>query len=1507
MQIKIRKMKTVIKLLVILAALECAYLYAFPAALNIMAQKKCVKDFVVSKINGSADYSEVKFKTHLLPELSIYADYLKITEENNDLLLNANNIHLKISLLPLLVKKLNFKNIYASDLYINLKRNEDGSFNIEKILKKNKRSFFKLNFKKSNININQYKIDGSDYNIDDSLSLTGVPLILQFDKKGNSVNIKTKGNISSHSFSSDFDIDMNTKTAFSLKDMEKNAFNGSCFIYNLDLKPLLPFLQKYVDEKISDIAGIVDYIQISTRTKDNNTNEITLNSQFNNVVFNKSNWENYIDAKGANKVNITAELSKDNINVSSFSYKADNVNIKSGGNIDLSGSTPVLDITAEVKESRTENIASILPPTLVPKLKTIENIKKYGIFGDIEGKVDIKGKIPQPDITGYANGNNIHILDESFHKLHTGTVKLTFDKRILNMDIDIDLPDNQKAEIDGYVYMYRDGLNNVNIKTTGNIDFPLAQKLVVPISKVFNFLLGPIPDMDITKGKGIIDINVQGSIDVIKINGYCSFRDTKLTYNGLYGEIKDGKGRLDFKDDIIKFKSEKAFVKNNLLNVDGTVKINDNMDFNITADNADSVDVMEIINNSPLLKDVKEGLGILTSAAGAIDLFVNIKANIVPVPYGQPPLPPEEAFTDMKVNGYAVLNNNSCTLEGFRTPITKLLGTVKFTEELVDLNGIKGVVGTSPIEIAGTVLTDINTKIPDVDILITSGGVNLKDTIKFLTESYLYPADYPDLSPLYTIDSKHDLYFKYKAKAIDFITDKAYAVMNFIDDNNESALKAKSGKIILDKSTVKVENVTANLFDSLVNVNGHVDRVDTLTPVYNLKVQTDKFNLANLNNLEKLSIVPAELKQVLSEFDNYGGFAKADISVKKNTLSGCIKFNNAAVNHIKTNLPVKFDDFPVTLKENKVHIENMTAYIGNIPVYTDVTISDIYKKPVFSGYFTSKLTDEFIHSYIFSNLAEKIKITGDINLSAKFEGTEDNMEIYPKLTLNPYADITVENNSIGEITDKREFSGTINFQNDKINIKNLDYVKYISSQNNRVYPITFASANALLKKNGDNIIEPEEINLKTNRNITARVLNLLLKQPLFKQGALSCDLKYKVDKVTKTAQLLGKMECRNLDIPLFDTVIKNIRLRADNENIIMDVMGFISDSRININSIIKNSINPRPEFQSLNINVEAVDNDKLLQAIAKTHNAMNKNNQMKHFDLNGLKINNGSLNIKQMTIKSMNLSNVAGDFSIDENGIFNADNISIDVEKGNIRGKISYNLNTTDMEGDFSLDNVDANYVTETLFEGKNQIYGKADGTVILKTKGTTNDEIIKNLSGAVLFDINDGRMPKLGSLEYLLRASNIIKGGITGFTINNILELLNLVKSGYFSNINGNCVIKDGIAQNIEIYSKGDNMSLYIHGSYDISQTHADMEVLGKISKQISTILGAIGNTSINTFFKLIPGISLLDFGRKNFIEDVEKIPPFTGGYYDSRTFQAVINGNINESGYVQSFKWVQ
>ena len=1461
--------KRLFKLIITILFLEGIYLFAIPKALDFIAQTDYIKQHFEQKNNAGIKYNNVRFKTHLKPSLSVQIGQLELTDKNdNSTFLNIKNGNIKLKILPLLGKKIAIEDITSNKITINIIKDENNIFNFEKLFPKNNKKTFNLSLKQG-------------------------------------ITAKLKGEIlTNNKNSSEFDIDIQYNKK-SPKSRNPNKIEGHFFAYDIDLESLKPIFQNFVDEKLIDLNGKIDFIQLSAEVNEEDKNQIIFNTTFNDLVYNRDGWKNHIIANGTNKIQANVEFLNKIIEVNSLSYIANKIDIKADGEINLQ-KTPELDINVAVKNSRAENIASILPPNLAPEHMIIEKIKTYGVFGDVDGKIKIKGKIPKPDITGYVKGRNVHILDKPLHKLHKGTIDLTFDKRILNMDIIVDLFDNQRATVKGYTYMFREGINNVTVKTTDNIDFPLAQKIIIPISKVFNFQMGPILEMDITSGKGIIDLNIRGAIDLIDIHGYSSFDKAKLTYNGLYGEVRDGKGRVDFDGDVITVKSEKAFVGNNPLDIDGKVKINHNLDFNIASNKANATDVLEIINKSELLKDVKQGLAIITEASGDLKLFVNMKSKIVPVPYGHPPLPPEEAFEDMKVNGNVYLFGNTCKLEGFYTPIEQIKGIVDFTETVTDLHAIQGISGTSPISISGQIKNDIETRIPDVDVTITSKSVNLKDTIRFLTKSYMYPSNYHDLSSLYKIASKHDLYFKYKAKSIDFLTDKAYAEMNIIPDKTTSVLKAKSGKVIMENSTIKVENIIADLFDSTLSIDGNVYGIDTLNPIYDLKINANKVNLANLNDTSKIEILPDKAKEIIDQFSNFKGFADFKIDLNKNLPIGEIKLTNIGTKHSKTNIPLNFDDFVIYLKDNKAIINNIAAQIDDIPFYGNFTVSELSKIPHLNGFFTSKITNNFLQNYI-PSLAKKFEIYGDMNFSAKFNGTTDSFNIYPQFILNPDADVVYDGTSLGETTDKREFDGHILIEKSKINIKKLDYIKYVSSQNNKMYPITFASLTGLLNINKDNVIIPKEITLKTNKNLSARILNVFLKKQILKQGTLNCDLKYIIDSKTGIAKLLGDIDCRNIDIPIFDTLVKNIKISAENKNINIDLFGFISDSKIKINSILENNLEQKPQIKSLNIDADQLDINKLFANLTKTHNAMSTNNNIKNINLSGLSLKNGTLDIEKLTIKSLVANNFKTNFSIDENGIFNANDTHVSVGSGNIVGNIAYNLVNTEFSGDFEVQNVDANYVAETLFNGKNQIYGNANGKIFLTSKGVENKEIINNLSGYVLFDITDGKMPKLGSLEYLLRASNIIKSGITGFSLNSILELLNLVKTGHFSSISGGCQIENGVSNNIEIFSQGENLSLYIHGKYDISQTNAEMEILGKLSKKISTIFGTIGNTSLNTFFKLIPGISMLDLSRKDFIQDVEKIPSFTNGNYDARTFQAIINGNINESGYVQSFKWVE
>ena len=108
----------------------------------------------------------------------------------------------------------------------------------------------------------------------------------------------------------------------------------------------------------------------------------------------------------------------------------------------------------------------------------------------------------------------------------------------------------------------------------------------------------------------------------------------------------------------------------------------------------------------------------------------------------------------------------------------------------------------------------------------------------------------------------------------------------------------------------------------------------------------------------------------------------------------------------------------------------------------------------------------------------------------------------------------------------------------------------------------------------------------------------------------------------------------------------------------------------------------------------------------------------------------------------------------------------------------------------------------------------------------------------------------------------------------------------------------------NIEITTKGKDLSLFISGTYNFATENADMEVLGLLSRKISTMFGPIGNLSINTLFNVIPWIDLSKDSPA--IEKINKIPGFEISNKAYRKFLAVIKGNINGDNYVTNFSWI-
>ena len=313
-----------------------------------------------------------------------------------------------------------------------------------------------------------------------------------------------------------------------------------------------------------------------------------------------------------------------------------------------------------------------------------------------------------------------------------------------------------------------------------------------------------------------------------------------------------------------------------------------------------------------------------------------------------------------------------------------------------------------------------------------------------------------------------------------------------------------------------------------------------------------------------------------------------------------------------------------------------------------------------------------------------------------------------------------------------------------------------------------------------------------------------------------------------------------------------------------------------------------------------------IEAEATRNPSLGSSSNIQPFDISQLIIQKGDIEADKIKVRNINADDFTANLSLNKDGIVDVNKFKFNIAEGSVVGNFKHNIKTHKTNLDISLDKANALIMSEALFDLKGQVYGSVNGSFNLSCQGDTQESCFKTLAGEGSFKIADGRMPKLGSLEYLLKAGNLLRGGFTGLSINSIIDLITPLKTGNFDSISGNINITDGIADKINIYSNGNDLNMYMTGTYNFVNSIADMEIYGSLSKNITTVFGKIKNASLNTLFNTIPGIN--DSTETLLLQtEIGKIPNIKNATDIYRIFMVDIDGDINGENYVRSFKWVK
>ena len=1442
------------KIIIIITSFYIVYLGVLPVFISKTAEVVCNNLSQNSAYEITLKNPKIRFS--LLPTVRFGAEEISVKEKKGITETHIENFYLRLRILPLLSGRVHINNLSAGDIKLISGIKENAQLD--------KDFFSKLENTRivcDSVKIDRFNTTLYQKNIPNPIVYEGENFV--FQKKNRYVKLQIDSRLNANNIVSDANLNLFLPKN---NDIKRTVFDMD--VTNLDISPFGMYFKHYLPRDLQSLQGIINV----HANKDELITELDdckalMKTPSDSIIF-------------PQKLSITSKfnIKRKCINFDKVEINSPNINISFNGKIlDYFGKTmPTLDLNVQINPTKVENVVNMLPPFKVEEID-VYKLKKYKFYGDTIGNLSIKGRLPEPDINGDIYVNNGILTKPIPNTTKGATIKLNLTGRYINFDVFVPAGGSEKVWVKGGQELYNVKYSDMTIKSTKTVDLHVAETVVNPLHEILNFIIGPVPILDIY-GKGNIDISVKGNRKNPHVWGVLSVNNTSVNFIEIPDlKLTDTDATLTFNDQEAFFETKKGLVNKKDFNLKGTCNLLGKFDFDAQSKNQPTAELYKAIQTSTLIPDVKAMLPKLDNISGTTNLNLKIYGAL-------------KVIEDLEFNkntfakGEISIQNNNITFQNMLIENTN--GKVKFDGNSADAN-LSANISNAPLSIKAKIkngIGDIALNIPKLD----PNFVIQDEAIR-------------SFNPLPIIS----VIAKYKGDISNVEYDKLNLHAKIISSVPSSSIKCQTGEVIASGGKVYVKNLKGyvnnnqNTFSTDLKIKNAFSNMPEADGYIRLKSP----NLSNFNNIFRLNILPKNIKNKLKDYRFEKGKIDLNCKITNNKINTYTDLSGISLIYLPLELPINILNGSLSIKNNNIRLNKINILADKMPILADGEIKDPFGKQVFNIYVNSKPQQDFIEKYINKNQIYPVKIKGDIVYGLKAKGTPNNFELKSNVKMNKDSSIYHYGATIGDVENAIVLdmdSKVLNGNN--LRIKEFSYDKVIDSLSGRQTRL-----NVLKVWGGVEILKDDlhmkDLHIKTSNPADARIFNIIFRKPNIKQGQFTSDLK--INGKLSNPKVLGDFHIFETNIPFLDTTMKNIILVFKERTVDASTKGEIMGNDVVFEGTLKNKLVPPYHIEKAYLYTSDLNLNNIVNRIKVSQvDAVSTFESLEGFDLNSISFNNVKLKADKIQLRNIHATNFEAVANMNDKGLFDINNFNFDIAQGTLNGRYRFNLRNNDLNLNLTAKDINANDISWALFDLRNQIYGDMTGTVNLSCNGTNFQSCMQTLNGNTIFDVKDGKMPKLGSLEYLLKAGNLIKGGITGLSINSVIDIITPLKTGEFSDINGNIRIKDGVARNIEIGTKGKNLSLYLVGTYNFSTSIADMEVLGILSKKISTMFGPIGNMSINTLFNVIPGI---DLSKNNtLIEKINKIPGIEFSDKNYRKFIAEIQGNINGENYVKSFEWI-
>lgn len=293
-------------------------------------------------------------------------------------------------------------------------------------------------------------------------------------------------------------------------------------------------------------------------------------------------------------------------------------------------------------------------------------------------------------------------------------------------------------------------------------------------------------------------------------------------------------------------------------------------------------------------------------------------------------------------------------------------------------------------------------------------------------------------------------------------------------------------------------------------------------------------------------------------------------------------------------------------------------------------------------------------------------------------------------------------------------------------------------------------------------------------------------------------------------------------------------------------------------------------------------------------------------------IKTGKVNIKSFKTGQIKAENISADISSKKN-ILLINKMFADAYGGKAAGNITYNFPYNSLHADIQGRNMDAASAAKDFLPGDQKISGRLNFDASVDMLGTSFEQQMKTLKGRADILVKNGHLGPLGRFEHFLYAQNLLSQKLIYASLNSAKQAISPKDTGFVTYLKGMIKFSSGYAHLNPVLTSGPQMSMYITGSINLLTNYTDLQILGRVSSEVSSSMGLLGTVTIKDFLdehtKYGPAIANLfnSFNTEIPEMDISRIPALSPDYrYQTKNFRVVIEGDPDSVKSVKSFTWV-